>query len=312
MSKPKTIITLLCTPEPQFLLPGVAAIAIGTAMGYCAGGTMNWIYASMALVSIVMLNAGANMLNDYFDHLSGNDWLNFNPTKFGGGSRYIQDGIVTPETMRTAGLAATICGISVGLVIVILTQSIFILMLGIAGVIGGFFWTAPPVKLCYRFPGEPHIFMMFGILPTFGAYYLQTGRLSLTPLIAAVTIGIHIAIVALINSIPDREADAAVDKKTFIVRFGLSSGLSLYRMCISTAYVLSLLTVFMANGSAKAAAAGHLFTLPAAMICLYWADEKRLSKPGVWLPNAFCIILYCLAGIAMTTAVLICCSHNDH
>ncbi len=305
MSKPKTLLTLLCTPEPQFLLPGVAAIAVGTALGYSDGGTINWLYAAMALASIVMLNAGSNMLNDYFDHLSGNDHLNLNPTKFGGGSRYIQDDIVTPETMRTAGTAAILCGAAIGLAIVRLTGSAFILTLGIAGFMGGLFWTAPPVKLCYRLPGEPHIFMMFGILPTIGAYYLQTARLSFTPLIAAVTVGIHIAIVALINSIPDREADAAVNKKTFVVRFGLRAGISLYRNCLSTVYLLSLLTVVMAEGAVRAAAAGHLFTLPAAIVCLFAADEKRLSQPGIWLPNAFTIILYCLVGIAMTAAVLI-------
>ncbi len=305
MGKPKTIITLLCTPEPQFLLPGVAAIAVGTSLGYSDSGTINWLYAVMAMVSIVLLNAGANMLNDYFDHLSGNDWLNFNPTKFGGGSRYIQDGIVTPEAMRAAGLAAILCGAAVGVAIVILTKSVFILMLGIAGFMGGLFWTAPPVKLCYRLPGEPHIFMMFGILPTFGAYYLQTARLSLTPLIAAITIGIHIALVALINSIPDAEADAAVNKKTFIVRFGLSSGISLYRNSLSAAYLISLITVIMSAQAVRAAAAGHLFTLPAAMVCLFATTEEKLSKPGTWLPNAFTIILYCLVAISMTAAVLI-------
>jgi hypothetical protein len=37
------IIKLLCTPEPQFLLPGLGAIAVGTAAGAKDASSINWL-----------------------------------------------------------------------------------------------------------------------------------------------------------------------------------------------------------------------------------------------------------------------------
>ncbi|MFI4912016.1 MAG: prenyltransferase [Sedimentisphaeraceae bacterium JB056] len=304
--KNSKVIKLLCTPEPQFLLPGLCAIAVGTAAGAKDGGSVHWLYAILAVIAIVFINAGSNMLNDYFDHLSGNDWLNDNVTKFGGGSRYIQDGIVTPEAMRMAGAIAISIGAAIGIMIVILSGSLFILILGMAGFTGGLFWTAPPIKLCYRLPGEPHIFAMFGLLPTYGAYYLQHKHIEPILLIPASIIGIHIALVALINSIPDRKADAAVNKKTFTVRFGLKNAIILYKVLLMSAYLLSLLTILISNNNTvKAACIGHLYTFPIALICILISSSERLSKKNVSTPNGLTIAVYCLAGIAMTTAIII-------
>jgi len=161
-------ILFLYRPRPQFLLPGAIPVIVGSSLGYAVAGEMNFLLAFLALVSIVALNGGANMVNDYFDHLSGNDWVNENPTPFSGGSRHIQKGIVTPKQMIIAGVGALALGSLLGLIIVFMTGSIFVLCLGIAGVLGAFFWTAWPVKLCYRFIGEPFIFILFGPLPVIG------------------------------------------------------------------------------------------------------------------------------------------------
>lgn len=304
MKIPKSII-LLCTPEPQFLLPSMAAVFVGTALGASESGNLDFVLMGLTILAMILLNAGSNMLNDYFDHLSGNDALNFNPTQFSGGSRYIQKGIIKPETMRTAGIISIFTGAIVGLIIVAITKSLFILTLGIIGFLGGLLWTAPPIKLCYRFPGEAHIFSMFGLLPTFGAYYLQTGEFSFTPLLASVIVGLHIANVALINSIPDIEADSAVDKKTFAVRFGIKNAIWLYRAFLILAYCLSMTAIFVGSEINKIAALGHLLTMPLAVICLINATEQAYSEPDACLPNAMTMILYCSAGATMTVAIFL-------
>ena len=300
------IAKLLFTPEPQFLLPGLGAIAIGSCAGIKAGSDMNLSLAVLAAAAMVFLNAGANMLNDYFDHLSGNDWLNQNQTKFGGGSRYIQTGVITPEAMRAAGAIAASIGVLLGLVIVAFTGSVFILLLGIVGFLGGVLWTMPPVKVCYRFIGEPYIFLMFGLLPTFGAYYLQHNEINFIPLYPAIIIGIHISLVALINSIPDREGDAAADKKTFTVRFGVRNAVYLYRAMLAFAYALSLAAALFLGGISRGAAIGHLLTLPLAIVCVILATPKRLSEPNVNLPNAMTIFLYCASAAIICVGIMIC------
>lgn len=295
---------LLCTPEPRFLLPGSCAVIVGTSIAYAAQGSINWLLAAVAAVSIVLLNAGSNMINDYYDHLSGNDWLNENDTPFSGGSRYIQNKIVTPKAMLIAGLSALTLGSATGILIVVLSKSMAILCLGIAGVLGGFFWTAPPVKICYRFIGEPYIFLMFGLLPVSGAYYLQTRQFDVEPLLVSICSGLLISMVALINSIPDRFADEKVDKQTFVVRYGLKKAVVFYRSSILAVYILAAALLFM-PGVMRGAAAGLLCTLPLGLFAIKTANVRVLSKPRESLPNRLTIMLFVAGSIGISAGGII-------
>ncbi len=301
----KRVFVLMCMPEPQFLLPGSVPVVVGSAMGFAAAGSFDFILAVLALVSIVLINAGSNMLNDYFDHLSGNDWLNDNVTPFGGGSRYIQNGIVTPGQMLAAGIGSVVLGACAGLVIVWLTGSMFILALGITGVLGGVFWTAGPVKFCYRFIGEPYIFTLFGPLPVAGAYYLQTAAFDPAVLVPGVIIGIVIALVAEINSFPDAHADAAVNKRTFVVRYGIEAGIRLYRVSLSCSYFIAVAGIFLFE-QFRAAGVLYLLTLPVGIFAMKLAGTyKTLEGSKSCAANKLTIAYHSLTGLAMTAGFLV-------
>ncbi|AQQ08244.1 1,4-dihydroxy-2-naphthoate octaprenyltransferase [Sedimentisphaera cyanobacteriorum] len=292
----KRVLKILCAPEPAFLLPGIPPVVIGTSLGAKAAGELDLLTACLAVLSIMCINAGSNMLNDYFDHLSGNDWLNTNRTVFGGGSRYIQDGILSPEQMRSAGLTALISGALIGLVIVLISASPVILLMGIVGVLAGVLWTLPPFSICYRMPGEAYIFTVFGILPTAGAYYLQAGKFSPEITAPAVITGLLIAATALLNSIPDIEADRAAGKKTFPAVFGVKKAAAFYRCLIGLSYIIAIVSVSL-ECSFAGGAMFYLFVSPLGAACLISASEERLSKKGVNLPNALNIAHYvCMAA----------------
>jgi 1,4-dihydroxy-2-naphthoate octaprenyltransferase len=94
---------LLLASRPKFLVASAAPILVGSALGYATAGVFQPLLFLLALLAIMFLHAGANMANDYFDHVSGNDWVNRTPTPFSGGSRYIQQGILSPKaTLITA------------------------------------------------------------------------------------------------------------------------------------------------------------------------------------------------------------------
>jgi len=303
-SGPLRIVVLLCTPEPRFLLPGAAPVLVGSSLGFAAAGAFNPVLAVLALVSIVAINAGANMVNDYFDHLSGNDWVNENPTGFGGGSRYIQNGIVTPQAMKAAGLTLLTIGSFTGLTIVYLTGSIFILILGIIGVLGGYFWTAPPGKFCYRYVGEPFIFTLFGLLPVYGSYYLQTGRIDLLGLVPACLVGILICLVLLVNSFGDMAADAAVGKKTLVVRYGVSVGIRVYRILLVAGYVIAAAAIFVLPYM-RFAAGLFLLTMPMAVFAIKVANKKNLTTPGHSLANKITLILHSTGSAALAVGFIV-------
>jgi len=298
LTAPRALIPLLAA-RPRFFTASIAPIFVGTALAYATTGTINPILAAMALLAIVSLHAGANLANDYFDHLSQNDWLNQNPTPFYGGSRFIQNQLLSPKATLLAALVAFIFATILGLLIVAWTQSLFILALGLAGLLGGFFYTARPIQLGYRSVGELTIFLCFGALPVYAAYYLQTKTFAAAPLAPACIVGLLIFLVILINEFPDLAADAAVNKKTLIVRLGIPTCIWLYRIALLASFVLA--ASMLLSPHYRLAGALYLLTAPLAVLALKTAHQTNLTTPGHCRANQLTILLHALGSLALTT-----------
>jgi 1,4-dihydroxy-2-naphthoate octaprenyltransferase len=271
-------VSLFLSTRPKFLTASISPILVGSALGFLSAGTFNWPLFMLALLSIMAFHAGANVINDYYDHLSRNDWVNTNPTPFSGGSRFIQNYLLSPKETLILGLCLFTAGAVMGLIIVLLTKSVFILSLGAIGLLGGFFYTAKPVKLGYRTIGEFFIAMLFGVLPVYGAYYLQTGRIDLFVLPAACIIGILVFLIILANEFPDAPADAAVNKKTLVVYFGVPASVWIYRVTLGASFVFAGLILF----HHKFAVGGilYLLTLPVAIMAMRFVNKKDLAEPN--------------------------------
>ena len=217
---------------------------VGSALGYSTTGSFHPLLFTLALVGIMVLHAGANITNDYFDHLSGNDWVNKNPTPFSGGRLFIQQGIMSPRATLLEALFLLTVGAAIGVVLVMLTQSTFILSLGLAGLLGGYFYTARPIQLGYRGMGEFVIAALFGLLPVYGSYYLQAGAIDAVPLVPAIIVSILIFLVILINEFPDLSADAAVNKKTLVVWLGVPVCVWICRIALVASFALATAMLF--------------------------------------------------------------------
>jgi 1,4-dihydroxy-2-naphthoate octaprenyltransferase len=295
--------SLFQASRPNFLTASVAPVLVGSTLGFAITGSFNFGLFILAMLSIMALHAGANMANDYFDHLSGNDWVNKNVTPFSGGSRSIQQGIISPRTELLAALAALAAGSAIGLVIVILTKSLFILIIGILGLLGGFFYTAPPIKLGYRCVGESVIALLFGLLPVFGSYYLQTGEINIIPLLPAAIVAVLIFLIIFINEFPDLAADTEVNKKTLIVRFGVSTSVWIYRITLISGFVFA--AAMLISRSMFLAGLLYLFTLPLAVLAIKSANKEDLVKPGMFRANQLTVILHSVGSLALTIGFII-------
>ncbi|MHC4153615.1 MAG: 1,4-dihydroxy-2-naphthoate octaprenyltransferase [Planctomycetota bacterium] len=298
------LITVLLASRPKFLTASAAPVLVGSALGYAAAGTFSPILFILALLAIMALHAGANMANDYFDHLSGNDWANQNPTPFSGGSRYIQQGILSPKSVLLASLLALTVASLLGLFIVLITESLLILALGIAGLLGAFFYTAPPVRLGYRGIGEVVITFLFGLLPVYGSYYLQTRMLDELPLLPACIVGILVFLVILVNEFADVKADAAVSKKTLIVCCGVTSGIWIYRIALGASYIVAVAAVFT-NKLTFFAGLFYLCTLPLAVLAAKSANMKGVTTPGRYRASQVTILLHALGCLALTAGFVL-------
>jgi len=296
--------TLFLASRPKFLTASAAPVLVGSALGYAAAGTFSALLFILALLAIMALHAGANMANDYFDHLSGNDWANQNPTPFSGGSRYIQQGVLSPKSVLLASLLALTVASLLGLFIILITQSLFILLLGLVGMLGGFFYTAPPFRLGYRGVGEAIIAVLFGLLPVYGACYLQTERIDTLALLPGAIVGVLIFLVIFVNEFPDRIADAAVHKKTLVVLFGVAASIWIYRLVLIAGYILALAVVLF-YPVMFFAGLFFLFTLPLAMVAVKAANQSDLNTPGQYRANQLTILLHALGSLALTAGFVI-------
>jgi 1,4-dihydroxy-2-naphthoate polyprenyltransferase len=202
-------------------LPFLSATAVPVLLGIAVAashGAFTWWTALLTLIGGSLAHLAINVTNDIFDTLSGADDANTTPTQFSGGSRVAVYDLVTIRGLSWLALALFGAAAAIGLLLVAVTQSMTLLWIGIAGILVGVAYTAPPLKLVYRGLGEVAVAIGFGPIMLLGAYVVQTGELAWEPFVLSLVPGILIALILYVNEIPDRRSDAEAGKRTLPVR----------------------------------------------------------------------------------------------
>lgn len=227
----------------EFFTGVLAPAVVGGAVAYWEKGTLHGGLLLLTLLGLLGLHAAANLANDYFDHLSGNDEVNVSFVRpFTGGSRVIQQGLAAPREVLAAALLCMAGGAVIGLLLTWL-RGWSVLALGLVGGLTGFFYSAPPLALGYRGLGEIFIALDFGVLPVLGTYYVQTRTFSSAALWASLPVALLILAVLWINQFPDYDADRAVGKRHWVVRLGRRRAGDVYVGLLALTYLLLLVAV---------------------------------------------------------------------
>ncbi|MGE5654521.1 MAG: 1,4-dihydroxy-2-naphthoate octaprenyltransferase [Bacillota bacterium] len=202
-----------------FFTATAVPVLLGTSVAWYETDAFSPSLFFLSMCGAMLLHGFTNLANDYFDYLSGND--NDNPCRspYNGGAGLIQSGQVHAEQVLTA---AKLCLAGVLLIAVYLTavRGWLIAVLGVIGAVSGWIYTAAPCALVYHGWGELLVGLNFGPLMVSGAFYVQTGQLSLRALWVAIPMGLLVSTVLYINEFADYEADRRAGKRTLIVRFG--------------------------------------------------------------------------------------------
>lgn len=206
----------------------------------------------LSLVGVMCLQTTANLVNEYMDHVRGSDDL-----KEAGQSMALKSKLLSPEEIRNGAILATVAGSLIGLYM--LWQSgPWLWAIGISGVLVAITYTAGPFPLAYHGLGEVAAGVFMGPMIVLGAYYVMDPSISagkgLELSLLAFPIMFTTAAILHANNIRDREADAAANKRTLAVIFGLRVARLEYAVLIAACYVsqimLVLLGLFSANDSA--------------------------------------------------------------
>jgi 1,4-dihydroxy-2-naphthoate octaprenyltransferase len=310
-------LTLRSTRLP-FLTATIVPVVLGILIA-ASHGAFDAIAALLTLVGGAFVHLGLNVANDVFDTTQGADDANVTPTKFSGGSRVIQYGLVSLRQMATLATVFYLAALAIGLVLLASYGSPALLVIGIAGFVVSLGYTAPPLKFVYRGLGEIAVAIGFGPLMLLGAYVVQTrGTLAWEPVVASIPVALLIALILYVNEIPDRRGDAHAGKRTLPVRFSRQAVIAGYNAAAGAAYVaivvgvvagalpiptlLMLLTIPLARQVSLGLAPNY--DDPYGLMAIMGANVQLHLRAGLLLAAAYVIVLV-LGALAPSVPVFI-------
>lgn len=208
-------LTYFQATRPAFL----SITALACILGFTTGPwhEINKLLSLAGLLLALIAHGAANVINDYHDSLNGSDWQNTNRIyPFTGGSRFIQEKILSEYQIKKLAIGMFVIVIIGGLVLTSLS-SIHLLWIGVIGIAIGWFYSAKPIALMSRgLWGEISLSMAWALI-TMGSYLLNHSNLNLKIMLLAMTFGIMVSTILFINQIPDISADRQAGKITLAV-----------------------------------------------------------------------------------------------
>ena len=205
--------------RPAFLSVTLFAAFIGLGTSQMNGTVFRFDAALITVLFALVAHAGINVVNDYYDDLNGTDRINSERIfPFTGGSRFIQNGVLTAKQTLALGLLLCAAVIPAGAWLASRAGP-GLYLIGFAGLFIGWAYSAPPLKLNSRGLGELAVAAGFALVVV-GADFVQRHELSWTPAIASVSYVLLVTNILFINQFPDCKADEAMGKRHWVVIAG--------------------------------------------------------------------------------------------
>ena len=228
--------------RPAFLTASLMAGIVGLAAAWHGAEGLDPGLAAATLLFAVLAHAGANVLNDYYDALNGTDARNTQRIfPFTGGSRFIQNGVLTEVQTRNFGFMLMVCVAAAGLWLMAHSTP-QLMYVGLAGLFIGWAYSAPPFRLNSRGLGELCIAASF-LAIVVGADMVQRAAFDWLPVIAGMPYAFLVADLLYINQFPDRAADSAAGKLHWVARLEVRQARWGYLLIALSAYAWLLAAV---------------------------------------------------------------------
>jgi 1,4-dihydroxy-2-naphthoate octaprenyltransferase len=273
--------------RPAFLIATLAACLLGLASAIYSGVTFQLSTAILTVLLALVVHAGVNVINDYFDALSGTDAFNTERLyPFTGGSRFIQNGVLTITQTAYFGYLLLTLAILGGLFLTWLVDA-GLLVIGAVGMLIGWAYSAVPLRLNSRGLGE--ICVLAGFLGVvIGADFVQRQTFSFQPFIIGMPYALLVTNLLYLNQFPDRKADSAAGKRHLVVMLPLKYAVLIYPLLVVLAGVWLLYFIAIGNLPVQAllAAVPLIFSTRAAWILCQFAATPAKLLPAIKLTLA--------------------------
>lgn len=251
--------TLPASVSPVLLGTG-AAVGLGAADSLGPAGVLG--RALLAGGVALAMQVGVNFANDYSDGVRGTDDVRTGPPRLTGGGK------AAPAAVKRAALVSFAVTGVLGVWLVALSGTWWLLALGALAVAAAWGYTGGPNPYGYRGLGEVAVFVFFGLFATLGTTYTVALTVSWQAVLAASGVGLVACALLMVNNIRDLPSDAAAGKRTLAVRLGDHRARRTFALLLLAPLVL-----------AGAVAVTDVAALAPAVVLLPWA--LRLSRPVV-------------------------------
>lgn len=216
----------------KFLLASIIAVTNGIAISYWKTGELDFGYAILTYFGIICLHISVDLLNDYWDFKRGID-TNTKRTKYSGGTGVIPENLINSKLIYCAGVIFLILGGLIGLYFVTI-KGIIILILLIFAIISIYFYSTNIVNA-----GLGELFVAIkGSMIVLGSYYIQSDQIDLTSIYVGIIIGLLSAVVLLVTSFPDYEADKKSGRRTLVIVMGKENSIKLFITIVTITYAM--------------------------------------------------------------------------
>lgn len=202
-------------------------------------GLFNWPLFILTAIASLFLHIGTNVINEIYDVRKGVDTI----TSPRASHALLKGRLSEREAFSLAFVAFAISAL-VG-VYLIYVRGVPLLALGLAGLAGGFGYTAPPLQYKYRALGVPLVFVLMGPLMVLGAYYAIAGTFSWAALAVSVPVGLLVAAILHGNEWRDISDDARSGMTTLSIKFGRNVAHYGYLSLVVGAYLALALAVLV-------------------------------------------------------------------
>jgi 2-carboxy-1,4-naphthoquinone phytyltransferase len=226
----------LAAIKPPMYSVAIIPIWVGTAVAYAETRILNGVIFSTFLMSAILIIAWLNLSNDVFDSETGVDKNKAHSVVNLTGNKQLV------FWLSNLFLVAGILGI---FAIAWWQRDFTVIAIVLLCCTLGYSYQGPPFRLGYQGLGEFICFFTFGPMALAAAYYSQTQSWSMTCLAASVIVGITTSVILFCSHFHQVEDDAAVGKKSPIVRLGTKRGSQVLWWFGGSVFALTTLFVLM-------------------------------------------------------------------
>lgn len=238
---------------------------------------INWALFPIVLIGGILLQAGTNLVSEYYDLEKGVDREDTL-----GSSRILVEKLMEPKKVLRAGILCFVATFLMGMILV-QQRGLPIFILGIVGILGGMFYTGKPIGYKYLALGDILVFFLMGPLMVIGSYFSLTGLFSWDIFQISIPIGLLVTAIMHANNIRDIKDDTKANAKTMASVLGIKTA-KIYYFALELAAYLTILSLYLIGTLEVWALIVFISIIPA------MANMKEIAKAEVENPEKVMMI----------------------